>query len=409
MPTSLCGLHAWLAHFNAVLATRCIETDPYAVLRYGDAETIGLDRARALLAALSALSQADPYFASDDWGRHPASGLVRSELRGEILAIIGTPGHHTHLTILLLNAMVETDLAEELRETLADIMLDPARGYAERLEAADALRSAPTPTDWETVIHRLLAQPDDYSARLSVHILESVGPTALPLEASVAAILGHLGLAEHRIPAPRTAVARHVPATLFLDLDTVPLARLLDLLAAGARPFMDRADSSGRRQITNLVRRLVLRVLQADPGTAPERLWTWLEWLDETPTINEIEREQLTELFRRQAALRATLLRHVLLTPCADRISRAAQQIYQTRLGLDPTAEDCLASASERSSASHAISTAPDRDPGPSNRVTVLSLAPLRGPDPAIGTRRPRAARSAPRPRRPPGLSRALA
>lgn len=342
VPTSLRGLHAWLAHFNAVLATRCIETDPYAVLRYGDAETIDLDQARALLAALKALSETDPYFASDDWGRHPASGLMRSELRGEILAVIGIPGRHTHLTILLLNAMVGTDLAEELRETLAEIMLDPARGYAERLEAADALRSAATATDWEAVIHRLLAEAGDNSARLSVHIVESVGPTALPLETSVAAILGHLGLAENRIPAPRTVLARHVPATLFLDLDTAPLSRLLDLLAAGASPFMDGADSSGRRQITSLVRRLVLRVLQADPGTAPDRLWTWLEWLDETRAFNESEREQLAELFHRETALRAALLQHVLLTPPADRISRAAHQIYQTRLGLDPTAEDVI-------------------------------------------------------------------
>ncbi|MDD9983412.1 MAG: hypothetical protein OXU81_19000, partial [Gammaproteobacteria bacterium] len=70
VPTSLRGLHAWLAHFNDRLAIRCIDADPYAVLRYGDAETIGLDQARALLAALKRLSEADPYFASEDWGRH---------------------------------------------------------------------------------------------------------------------------------------------------------------------------------------------------------------------------------------------------------------------------------------------------------------------------------------------------
>ena len=342
VPTSLRGLHAWLAHFNAVLATRCIEFDPYAVLRYGDAETIGLDQARGLLAALSVLSETDPYFASDDWGRHPASGLMRSELSGEILAVIGTSGRHTQLNILLLNAMIGTDLAEELRETLSDIILDPARGYTERLEAANALNSATTATNWEAVIHRLLAQPGGHTARLSVHILEFVGPNALPLETSVAAVLGHLGLAESRIPVQNAAVARHIPDTLFLNLDTAPLARLLDLLAAGARPFMDRADNSGRRQITNLIQRLVLRVLQADPNTAPERVWTWLEWLDAVRYFNGIEREQLTEFFRRQDALRTALLRYVLLTPYADRISRAAHQIYQTRLGLDPTAEDLV-------------------------------------------------------------------
>ena len=44
VPTSLRGLHAWLAHFSDVLATPCIDADPYAVLRYGDAETVDLSR-----------------------------------------------------------------------------------------------------------------------------------------------------------------------------------------------------------------------------------------------------------------------------------------------------------------------------------------------------------------------------
>ena len=46
VPTSLRGLHAWLARFNEALARRCIEADPYGVLRYGDAETLSLDQAR---------------------------------------------------------------------------------------------------------------------------------------------------------------------------------------------------------------------------------------------------------------------------------------------------------------------------------------------------------------------------
>ena len=71
VPTSLRGLHAWMAHFNERLAVRCIAADPYAVLRYGDAETISLVQARALLAALTTLSETDPYFSSEDWGRHP--------------------------------------------------------------------------------------------------------------------------------------------------------------------------------------------------------------------------------------------------------------------------------------------------------------------------------------------------
>ena len=81
VPTSLRGLHAWIAHFSARAAKRCIAKDPYAVLRYGDAETLGLEEGRALLAALKTLSEADPYFGAEDWGRHQAAGLMRSELK----------------------------------------------------------------------------------------------------------------------------------------------------------------------------------------------------------------------------------------------------------------------------------------------------------------------------------------
>ena len=41
VPTSLRGLHAWLANFSERLSRRCIDADPYGVLRYGDAQTLG--------------------------------------------------------------------------------------------------------------------------------------------------------------------------------------------------------------------------------------------------------------------------------------------------------------------------------------------------------------------------------
>ena len=98
VPTSLRGLHAWMAHFNETLARRCIEADPYAVLRYGDAETLSLDQARSLLSALKKLSEDDPYFRAEDWGRHPVSGLLRTELKDDIRAIVEPPRSHIQLT-----------------------------------------------------------------------------------------------------------------------------------------------------------------------------------------------------------------------------------------------------------------------------------------------------------------------
>lgn len=40
---------------------------------------------RGLLGALAALSDRDPFFRAEDWGRHPASGLMRTELKDEFL------------------------------------------------------------------------------------------------------------------------------------------------------------------------------------------------------------------------------------------------------------------------------------------------------------------------------------
>ena len=342
VPTSLRGLHAWIAHFNQALAIRCIATDPYAVLRYGDAETIGLEQARALLAALTTLSETDPYFAGEDRARHPASGLMRAALREEILAVITPPERSIHLSILLLDAMAGTKLAVELGETLAEIMLDPARTYAERFAATHAIRASESATDWEVVIQRLLAEGADDSARLACDILKAVGAGAVPLETGVEAVLVHLGLSENQIAPPDTAVVRHVDRSLFLDLDTVRLAELLDIIANRASRIIDRADFLAKRQITALVRRLVLGVLEADPRTTPERVWTWLEWLEGSRPYDGTETEKLAELFAREGALRAALLEHVLLTPCARSTWMAAHRLRQIHLRLYPTDEDIV-------------------------------------------------------------------
>ena len=175
VPTSLRGLHAWIAHFSAPLATRCIAADPYAVLRYGDTETIGLEQARALLAELKRLSEKDPYFASEDWGRHPASGLMRPELREDILAILNAPDRNLHLFLVVTNAMVGTSLARDIAPEVCAIVLDPGRSHDERSCAADVLRASEVVKDWDAFLHRLLELADSDSARLACELLTEIG------------------------------------------------------------------------------------------------------------------------------------------------------------------------------------------------------------------------------------------
>ena len=340
VPTSLRGLHAWLAHFNELLGRPCIEADPYAVLRYGDSETLSLEQARALLSALRKLSEDDPYFRSDDWGDHPVSGLTRVELRNEILAIIKVPDRHAQLRGLLLEAMVGTPLAKGLAPALESIAFDPKRHVHERSAAAEALHTANMHDDWEPVIHRLLGMSDPDSVRLAFEFLRRVGLFGVPGTTSIQTVQAYLGLSPEHNPKDEQRELRYVPESLYTDLDTGRLASWLDHLAATARPLMEEAHFEAEWYITRLVRRIAAEILEANPAIQPERIWTWIGWLDGRRGHNDDTNKRLVAIFRKFRDLRAALLEHVLLTPCSENTWMAGRGLLDMTLDLYPDGED---------------------------------------------------------------------
>ena len=336
VPTSLRGLHAWMAHFDETLARRCIEADPYAVLRYGDAETLDLDQARALLAALKKLSEDDPYFWSEDWGRHPLSGLLRTELKDDIRAIVEPFDRHIQLTKLLLEAMAGMALAEALADTLDAIMFDGRRYVGERSAAAEALYTAGVRSDWEAVIRRLFGMNDPDSARLALETLRRLGLFGVPERTAIDTVLAYFGLPSNLTPQEH----RYLPDDLFSDVDAEHLASWLDGLVDAARPLMQKAEFEAQWYVTRLVRRLVAMVLEAHPAIRPERIWNWIEWLDRHRAHDDDANKRLVAVFRENSGLRAALLEYVLLTPCAKNAWMAGHRLSDTGLGLYPTPED---------------------------------------------------------------------
>lgn len=344
VPTSLRGLHAWTGHFSDALASRCIAADPYAVLRYGDADTLSVDQARALLIALEKLSEEDPYFRTEDWGQHPASGLMRVELKKEILSIISAPRRHTQLTMLLIEAMVGTKLAKEIASALDIMMFDQDRYFGERMSAFDAMRAADIVEDWEPVIHRLLAMGDADSARLAFNVLEDIGTHMVSIQTSVETVLAHIGLTVSQITnlrVSRISVA-HLREGLFGELDTTQLRTLIDNIAAYARPLMRGADYSAKTSVADLVRRLAAQVLETDPAISPQQIWTWIGWIPGDEGNSDSMKKRLTEAFRKEPALRIGLIEHVLLTPCETNTWMAAHRLGDIHLGLYPTNEDLV-------------------------------------------------------------------
>ena len=344
VPTSLRGLHAWMAHFSEPLAGRCIAADPYGVLRYGDAETLDLEQARTLLSALEQLSEQDPYFRSEDWGRHPASGLIRSEFRDYILALVESRDRRTQFSDLLLEAMASTDLARELTPALVTILFDPDRFYHERACAWEALRTAVDREDWESAIGRLLGLGDPDSAQLAFDILTDIGAAKFSLEVVIDTVLTHIGFGDGADTAWLSRGVRYIPDRIFEGLDTTELAALLDGIVERARTLFDGVDHSSRFDLADIVRRLAVQVLETDSAVEPERIWSWLGWFHGSEGYKNETKKKLASIFRDNLALRAALVEYVLLTPCGDNTWLAGHSLSDIGLDLYPTAEDVAGS-----------------------------------------------------------------
>ncbi len=338
VPASLRGLHAWIAHFSAALAQPCIKADPYAVLRYGNAETLKLHQARALLAALKKLSDDDPYFRSEDWGHHPVPGLLRSELKDEIRAIIEPSHNHMQLTTFLLEAMTGTDLASTLGDTLNSIMFDGQRSVRDRSAAATALYEAGVRNDWETVIRSLLDLNDPDSARLAFGILRRLGLFGVAQRTAIRTVLAYFGLGTKL----KTREHRHLPDDLFSGHDPELFASWLDHLVETARPLMNNADFDAIWYVTRSIRSIAAEIIETDPTIRPERIWAWIGWLDKGRDLAGDAPRRLRALFLENRDLRAALLEHVLLTPCAEDTWKAGHRLRSTGLELNPTEEDLV-------------------------------------------------------------------
>ena len=130
------------------------------------------------------------------------------------------------------------------------------------------------------------------------------------------------------------------PTGLFSNLDTERLATWLDGLVSTARPLMKKAQLEAGSYVTRLVRRVAAQVLEADPAMRPERVWTWLGWLDGRCGHNDDTNKRLGAVFHENRTLRASLLEHLLLTPRAENIFIIGRGLSEIGLELHPTGYD---------------------------------------------------------------------
>lgn len=344
VPTSLRGLHAWLAHFDDTLAEVCVAADPYAVLRYGDAETMPVHVARGLLRALAALSDRDPFFRAEDWGRHPASGLMRVELKDDILALIGTPDQHTHLTLLLVEAMAGSELTPALEPELRAMMFDTARYYGERSRAADALRELGRIGDPSETIEQLLAQGGEDDRRLAWEVLHDLGLGTVSMDLAVRILYAHIGLTVRDLDQNDDRIDLAHPSDISIEALTIDqLTALLDTAREYGKPLVENSNHSAKAQVADLVRLGGLRALTLNPEMEPADIWRRLHWVDHHQGYKRETTNALIEWFGARPAVRRGIQTHVVFDAGYEHVRDATFAFYECGLGLYPDVDDVIA------------------------------------------------------------------
>lgn len=343
VPTSLRGLSAWLAHFSSALAPYCIAADPYAVLRYGNAETLPLEQARILLHALAKLSTEDPYFRAEDWSRHPATGLMRIELKDDILSLLSDERTHAHLVFLLLEAMVGNPIAELLARDLETVLYNPNRLFGARSRAAGVLIESDALLSAKSVIERLLGLGDSDSQRLAFELLIEVGLAIVPMHLAVEAILAYAGLTVSPLDRKQREHSIHVPRRLLVALSASQLQVFLDKFANYASTLMRDGNHWTKEQIADTARTAALIALQSGVPVTPNQVWHWLGWLHHYDGHDTEIRAALCHYFEKNVSLKRGIQATAMLTASTENLRSAAFGLGDVSAGLVLNDQDMVA------------------------------------------------------------------
>ncbi len=277
VPASIRGLYGWLARDHE-FAGQVIATDPYAVLRYGDPDSLTVQQGRALLEALQALEQSDPFFRAEDWGRLSAKGLARLELREDIRPLLFDTDTGVHLRSLLLSAIKGSELAASLADDLRSMTLS-GKGeftYVERYEAARALTSVGhARSDLPAVVDALIDLRDEDSTRMAIELIDDIGPESLSSQRIAHAILSFLGLLDNPAAVEREQIVLGPLWLLARDLPAPLIPEVLNALAAHLPSWKFKDDRPENSQLTETVMQLVARQIDISPPE-PHQLLEWL-------------------------------------------------------------------------------------------------------------------------------------
>ena len=303
VPSALRGLHAWLAYFNPRVADRCIKTDPYGVLRYGETSRLPAPRARLLLQSLAALAKEDPYFRSEDWGVRAISGLARAELKDEIVGVVRSPDRHFHLSSLLLESLPGSELTQEISTELRELLLDGAAIYAERHHAAEALVAAKLSLDWSSIVSSLIQRGSGDDKRLALEIITNLNGDGFGDAEIADALVAYTGIDEKS--------EDYISGVDYFLVHKLPGARCSPILDEVEHRISHKPRSprwTPTYSLAGAIQRLIAKSLTAS-SVEPAQFWRWIRRNQGRSSYASDAKEKITQQLMQNDAFRREVQR----------------------------------------------------------------------------------------------------
>ncbi|WLH38046.1 ATP-binding protein [Pseudomonas sp. FP2196] len=309
VPSSLRGLHAWIAYHSASMAKDVITADPFAVLRYGDDSRMTSEQAQCMFQALNKLASNDPFFRAQDWESRVAAGLMHPKLIGEIQALIATPDSNRHLRFLLIEGLKGTAMASDLADTLESIVFSLEHPYTDRVAASSTLMEHRDKSWWQATVVSLVDQCTDESARLARDVMQKIDFDVTD-EVLVMTLLTSMELTRcplfGRSSGSSLDLFHHRRFGQRLPIERV--RNVLDLFAEFAITVTGR-HHRGPGQLAELITVLVKRAIDAkslDAATLPA-VWNWLGALQQLSGMASAEAKSLKHYFDENESLRRAI------------------------------------------------------------------------------------------------------
>jgi hypothetical protein len=320
VPASLRGLHAWLAHFNHTISEQVIETDPFGVLRYGDADGLSPPEGHAMLRGLKQLSIDTPYFRSGDWTRYSARGLAQAALADEVRALVLDPKTSYAFRSVLLDALKGSPAAALLKADLFKVVMQDGKrglGREARISAAEILIALKDPgDDWPAVVDTLSQRVPAAARYLAVNIIITEGGSAFPPAIIARAVLGYTG----RLPGQEKSTGRVEGVGPLYHLARLTPAEqigaVLDEYIAQS-PKATPKDWNAEYALNDLIATLISRRLE---GTAPAPLdlLRWLRIHADMHMTGGDKRKAIRDWMRAHDDVRRAIQAHVMFVETDD-------------------------------------------------------------------------------------------